>query len=242
MLTAYSGMAEQGLTPGSSVQCPGTQDIGGRIVTNYNSFSRGTTTLDDAFAQSCNTTFAKIATDLPPGKLKEYASKFGLGVDFKIDGLDTFTGSVPQGDVMLDRTESGYGQGLDLVSPFGMAMVASTAAAGKMPTPYLIANHQTAVKGENANPLRPEVIDGLRQMMRSVVTSGSGRGSTAAGEVFAKTGEAEIANGSHAWFTGYRDDLAFSTLIVRGGGSEHAVSVTNEFFKNLDAQPEGQQP
>jgi len=56
----------------------------------------------------------------------------------------------------------------------------------------------------------------------------------AGGEIHAKTGEAEFAGGSHAWFTGYRDDLAFATLIVGGGGSESATAVTDAFFTELD--------
>jgi cell division protein FtsI/penicillin-binding protein 2 len=55
------------------------------------------------------------------------------------------------------------------------------------------------------------------------------------GEIYAKTGEAEINEGSHAWFTGYRDDdIAFATLVVLGGGSETSVSITDAFFQNLD--------
>ena len=65
---------------------------------------------------------------------------------------------------------------------------------------------------------------------------GSGSGVASAGEVYAKTGEAEINGGSHSWLTGYRGDLAFATLIVLGGGSEHATSVTNTFFQNLDGK------
>lgn len=242
ILTAFAGMKNKGLTPDSTVGCPGTQDIGGRIVTNYNSFSLGQTSLESAFAKSCNTTFADISTGLEPGQLKDTAKQFGLGVDFKIEGLDTITGSVPHADVMLDRTEAGYGQGLDLASPFGMAMVASTAAAGKMPTPYLIGgeNHQTQAKGDESQQLPKEQLDELRRIMRSVVTSGSGSGVAGAGEVYAKTGEAEINEGSHSWLTGYRGDMAFATLIVLGGGSEHATSVTNTFFKNLDAAEQPQ--
>ena len=240
MLTAYAGLEKQGLTPDSIVGCPSTQDIGGRIVTNYNSFSLGNTPLENAFAKSCNTTFADISTQLQPGELEEFAKQFGLGVDFKIQGLDTLTGSVPEGEVMLDRTEAGYGQGLDLASPFGMAMVASTVAAGSRPTPYLISgdNHQTASADEAANKLDPVKIDELRRMMRSVVTSGSGRAIGGAGEVYGKTGEAEINEGSHSWFAGYRGDLAFATLVVLGGGSENAVGVTSNFFQNLDRKAE----
>lgn len=240
MITAFAGMQHQELTPDSIVGCPGTQDIGGRIVTNYNSFSLGNTSLENAFARSCNTTFADISTQLKPGQLKEVAGQFGLGQDFDIEGLDTITGTVPEGEVMLDRTEAGYGQGLDLASPFGMAVAASTAAAGRMPTPYLIGgqDHETNVSGEKAKPLPKEQIDGLRRIMRSVVTNGSGSGVAGAGEVYAKTGEAEINGGSHSWFVGYRGDIAFATLIVLGGGSEHATNVTNTFFQNLDGAEE----
>lgn len=241
MLTAYAGLQKQGLTPDSIVGCPGTQDIGGRIVTNYNSFSLGSTQLENAFAKSCNTTFADISTKLKPGELKDVASQFGLGADYDIEGLDTITGSVPEGEKMLDRTEAGYGQGLDLASPFGMAMVASSVAAGRAPTPYLISgeNHHTKVQNEEAKTdakkkLDPKVIEQLRRMMRAVVTNGSGSGVADAGEVYAKTGEAEINGGSHSWLAGYRGDLAFATLVVLGGGSEHATAVTSNFFKNLD--------
>ena len=58
----------------------------------------------------------------------------------------------------------------------------------------------------------------------------------ASGEIFGKTGEAEINGGSHAWFTGFRsdDDIAFATLVVLGGGSETSVAITDAFFQNLD--------
>ncbi|MGJ4096514.1 penicillin-binding transpeptidase domain-containing protein [Corynebacterium macclintockiae] len=251
MLTAYAGLQKQGLTPDSIVDCPGTQDIGGRVVTNYNGFSLGSTPLENAFAKSCNTTFADISTKLKPGELKDVAAQFGLGADYDIEGLETITGSVPEGETMLDRTEAGYGQGLDLASPFGIALVASAVAAGKVPTPYLIAgdNHHTEANNDEAKKdakkkLDPKIIQELRRMMRAVVTNGSGSGVAGAGEVYAKTGEAEINEGSHSWLAGYRGDLAFATLIVLGGGSEHATAVTADFFKNLDgpgAEAEGRQ-
>lgn len=242
VITASAGVEKEGLNADSSVACPATQDIGGRIVTNYNSFSLGNTSMRNAFAQSCNTTFARISTDLEPGELKEEAAKFGLGRDYDIPGLTTMTGQVPEGDVMLDRTEAGYGQGLDLASPFGMALVAATAANGRTPVPNLIntdgvhtldTDGNDAVEGE---PLDPGMLGNLRDMMRAVVTSGSGSAISGAGEVYGKTGEAEINEGSHAWFMGYRGDLAFATMIVLGGGSEHSVAVTQQFFDNLDGE------
>lgn len=235
IITASAGMTHQGVTPGSTVPCPGTMEVGPRIVTNYNSFSRGNTSLDDAFAQSCNTTFADMSARLAPGELQNMGKSFGLGIDYKIPGLDTITGSVPHGDEFMQRVDEGYGQGLDLASPFGMALVAATAAAGKTPVPYLISGHATEVSEEVPAP-DPAVIENLRGMMRSVVTSGTARGmGQKGGEIYAKTGEAEFNGGSHAWFAGYRsDDIAFATLIVGGGGSETSVAVTDHFFRTID--------
>jgi beta-lactamase class D len=242
VITAAAGLDNEDLTADSTVSCPSTQDIGGRVVTNYNTFSLGDTSMREAFAESCNTTFAQMSTDLEPGQLKSEAEQFGMGRDYDIPGLTTITGEVPEGEVMLDRTEAGYGQGLDLASPFGMALVASSVANGKTPVPSLIDTEDVHTldkdgdKAKEGEPLDPGTLGQLRDMMRSVVTTGSGSAIAGAGEVFGKTGEAEINEGSHSWFMGYRDDLAFATMIVRGGSSEHAVSVTDQFFSNLDGE------
>ncbi|HIW91667.1 MAG TPA: penicillin-binding transpeptidase domain-containing protein [Candidatus Corynebacterium avicola] len=242
VITAAAGIENEDLNADTTVSCPSTQDIGGRVVTNYDSFSLGDTSMRNAFAQSCNTTFARISTDLEPGRLKDEAEQFGLGRDYDIPGLTTITGEVPEGEVMLDRTEAGYGQGFDLASPFGMALVASSVANGRTPVPSLIDTDDVHTmdsdgkKAEQGEELDPQMLGNLRDMMRSVVTDGSGSGIAGRGEVYGKTGEAEINDGSHSWFMGYRDDLAFATMIVRGGGSEHAVSVTDRFFANIDEE------
>ncbi|MBC3185334.1 penicillin-binding transpeptidase domain-containing protein [Corynebacterium sp. zg-331] len=233
MITATAGFEHQGLSADSLVPCPGTMDIYGRTVTNYNQFSLGIVPLEQAFAQSCNTSFADISTTLEPGQLKETAKQFGLGLDYEIPGLDTITGSVPEGESALDRTESGYGQGLDLASPFGLALSAATAAAGHTPMPTLITGHETTVS-EKVDPPAPAAIENLRRAMRSVVTQGTARGMKAQGDIYGKTGEAEINEGSHAWFAGYRDDIAFATLVVLGGGSEASVQITDHFLSTLD--------
>ena len=234
IITATAGMERQGLGSGSIVPCPGSMNIYGRIVNNYNQFSLGNVPLERAFASSCNTTFADISTKLEPGELADVGKQFGLGIDYSIPGLHTVTGSIPEGETPLDRTEAGYGQGLDLASPFGLALVAATAARGETPVPVLIDGHTTEVSEDVPAP-SPEAIAQLQQMMRSVVTTGTARGMQAGGAIHGKTGEAEINQGSHAWFAGYRDDdIAFATLVVLGGGSETAVAITDRMFTTLD--------
>ncbi len=236
IITASAGIEDQDLNPGSIVPCPGSMNIYGRVVNNYNGFSLGNVPLQQAFARSCNTTFADISTKLQPGQLEDVGKEFGIGVDYDIPGIATVTGDIPHGDTELSRTEAGYGQGEVLVSPFGLAMVSATAATGHTPVPKLISSRETKVKGEGHNP-KPATIEQLRDLM-GAVTAGGGTAagmSQQGGKIFAKTGEAEINNGSHAWFTGYRDDdIAFATLVVLGGGSETAVAVTDKFFSTLD--------
>ncbi|MBI8989156.1 penicillin-binding transpeptidase domain-containing protein [Corynebacterium meridianum] len=234
IITATAGMMDEDLTPDSIVPCPGAMEIGHRIVTNYNGFSLGSVPLERAFAASCNTSFADISSRLNPGELEQVGKQFGLGLDYTIEGLGTVTGSVPHGDELVDRTEAGFGQGKDLASPFGMALVASTAATGRTPVPVLINGRETTVS-EHVDPPTPQAIEGLQRMMRQVVTTGTARGMQAGGAIHGKTGEAEIAGGSHAWFAGFRDDdIAFATLVVLGGGSETSVAITDHFFRALD--------
>ncbi|MFC3851174.1 penicillin-binding transpeptidase domain-containing protein [Corynebacterium hansenii] len=235
IVTAAAGMDNLGLDPGSTVPCPGTMTLGPRVVTNYNGSGVGDTSLNEAFARSCNTTFADISHRMDPGQLQAEAKRFGIGVDYRIAGLDTITGSVSDGTDEAERIDAGYGQGFDLASPFGMALVSATVAAGHVPTPTLVPQAGTWASA-SPEPLNPETLGHLRSVMRSVVTSGTATAIAGRGEVYGKTGEAEVTGGSHAWFTGWRDDIAFATLIVHGGGSEHAVKVTDAFLANLDGQ------
>jgi cell division protein FtsI/penicillin-binding protein 2 len=70
-------------------------------------------------------------------------------------------------------------------------------------------------------------------MMRMVVTHGTATEIAGQGSVYGKTGEAEFPGGSHAWFTGYRGDLAFAALIVGGGNSTYAVRMVRSMFEGM---------
>ena len=232
MITAGAAIERDMATPNTLLPCPGTMDIGHRTVPNYGGFDLGTVPMSRAFASSCNTTFAELASRMPPRGLTMTAAKYGIGPDYAIEGLTTVTGSVPPTVNLAERTEDGFGQGKVVVSPFGMAMAAATVAAGKTPVPQLIEGRQTAVTGDQT-PISPKILDGLRPMMRLVVTNGTAKDLQGAGDVAGKTGEAEFAGGSHSWFAGYRGDMAFAALIVGGGSSEYAVRMLKGMFDQL---------
>ncbi|MCX6492005.1 MAG: penicillin-binding transpeptidase domain-containing protein [Rhodococcus sp.] len=232
IITAGAAISSGLATPGSTVPCPGRIEIGERSVPNYNEFALGDVTMSTAFTRSCNTSFAKLASEMSPDALTVAASQFGVGPDYDVVGLPTDSGSVPPADELVQRTEDGFGQGKVVVSTFGMALAAATVAHGSTPVPNLLVGRETAITGDHP-PIEPAMVDGLRGMMRSVVTSGTAERIADQGEVYGKTGEAEVEGGSHSWFVGYRGDIAFATLVVRGGSSDNAVAVTREMFEQL---------
>ncbi len=238
MVTSAAAFHEDMSNPDAIVPCPGEIQIGERTIPNYDGFALGPVPLRTAFAQSCNTTFADLASRMGPTDLTHAAAAMGLGPDYDVPGLTVESGSVPVEPELVARSEDGFGQGKVLASPLGMALVAAAAQSGHAQTPSLIVGRETKVTGPAAS-LSDDVYQRLRPMMRAVVTEGTGTAIADAGEVYGKTGEAEVAGGSHAWFAGYRGDIAFATLIVLGGDSTNSVRVTRDFF---DAIPEGYRP
>lgn len=232
IVTAGAAIEEGIATPETTVPCPGRIVIGERSVPNYNEFALGDVSMSTAFTRSCNTSFAKLASEMSADALTDAAAMFGIGPDYGVVGLPTESGSVPPAEELVQRTEDGFGQGKVLVSTFGMALAAATVAHGSTPVPTLIEGEPTTVDGDHP-PIEPAMVDGLRGMMRSVVTSGTADRIADQGEVYGKTGEAEVEGGSHAWFVGYRGDLAFATLVVRGGSSDNAVAVTRDMITAL---------
>jgi cell division protein FtsI/penicillin-binding protein 2 len=232
IITAGAAIERDMATPDTLLGCPGVIDIGHRTIPNYGGFDLGTVPMSRAFASSCNTTFAELASRMPPRGLTTTAAQYGIGPDYQIAGITTVSGSVPPTVNLAERTEDGFGQGKVLVSPFGMAMAAATVAAGKTPLPQLIEGRQTTVTGDQT-PITPKMLDGLRPMMQLVVTNGTAKDINGMGDVRGKTGEAEFEGGSHSWFAGYRGDMAFAALIVGGGSSEYAVRMLRWMLESL---------
>jgi transpeptidase family protein/MecA-like transpeptidase family protein len=220
-------------TPSTMVGCPGTTVIEGRTIPNENQFNLGTVPLITAFAQSCNTTFSQVAAGLSATALPKSAKQLGIGVDYTIPGFTTNTGTIKADSDTLARASDGFGQGTDLVSVFGEALMAATVAHGSTPTPYLIKG-DTTQSDTRPQPIPAGVQSNLQQMMRAVVTSGTAKSIAGINPpVYGKTGTAQFGDGthSHGWFTGYQGDLAFSILLVGGESSSPAVVVAGNFLR-----------
>ncbi|MGH3759562.1 penicillin-binding transpeptidase domain-containing protein [Actinophytocola sp.] len=233
IVTAIAGIEAGKTQPNARVGCPGTVKINGRVVPNNDEFDKGVIPLHSAFAFSCNTTFAELAAKLEPSALTDTARRLGLGADFVMSGATTVTGSVPPATNVVERAEDGFGQGKVVASPFGMALVASTVAAGTMPTPTLLAGSRTESDTVDPEPVDPQVLTAMHAMMREVTQRTSALAPYP--DVRGKTGTAQFGDGkrAHGWYVGFRDDLAFAILITDAGQSAKAVAAATRFLAAL---------
>ncbi|HSZ29272.1 MAG TPA: penicillin-binding transpeptidase domain-containing protein [Pseudonocardiaceae bacterium] len=234
IVTAVAALEAKEVTPDSPVACPATTTVGERVVPNDHFFDLGTVPLHTAFARSCNTTFAQLAARLGAGALTDAAHQMGIGMDYDIAGVMTVTGQVPPSESMVRRAENGFGQGRVLASPFGMALVAATVAAGgQLPTPILIRGMPTHMALGPVAPMPRAAADAVRAMMREAVTQGTAKVLSGQGQLYGKTGTAEDDATAHGWFVGFRGDLAFATLVVGAGSSSPALDVSGHFLSAL---------
>jgi hypothetical protein len=232
IVTAAAALAGGKVTGATPLGCPPTITVEGRVIPNSGRFDKGTIPLSSAFAFSCNTTFAQLATQMGPTELTGMAKSLGLGVDFVMPGATTVTGSVPPAAGVVERAEDGFGQGRVVASPFGMALLVSTVANGTMPTPTLLRGASTKADSQ-VDPVPAPVLDGVRAMMQEMVRITPAL--AAFPGLHGKTGTAQFGDGvhSHGWFVGYRGDLAFAVLLTGAEKSAKAVTAAARFLSGL---------
>jgi cell division protein FtsI/penicillin-binding protein 2 len=227
IITATAALDSHVARPADTLSCPGTVTLGGRVVHNENSFSLGSVSMQAAFAHSCNTTFAGLASRLPAGALVDAAAKYGIGAGWQLP-VPSFSGSLPPPADQVEAAADAIGQGKVLVSPLAMALVAAGVQHGAAVAPSLLAGTVAAAK--NRPPaLTPATVATLRTFARAVVTEGTATLLAGLpGAVAGKTGTAEYGTASpprsHAWFVGYRGDLAFA-VFIEDGQSSHTTAV-----------------
>ena len=224
------------LTPRSTVRCSPTVAVDGRKFSNYSDYpssQQGRITLQTALAQSCNTAFIGQLSKLDQASLADAASSLGFGIDYDV-GFPSFFGSVPSDPTATGRAAAVIGQGKVEASPMAMAAVAASVAAGETVIPRLVDGQQATSKGK---PLTDQEARQLREMMRAVVTEGSGRvlGNLPGAAVLAKTGTAEYGTSeplkTHAWMIAVQGDLAVAVFVNDGkSGSSTAGPLLRTFL------------
>jgi beta-lactamase class D len=168
-------------------------------------------TLSNAFANSCDTTFAPLGADLGPQKLVAMARRFGFDRPTGLSGaLESTIPSADQIGSPVAIGASAIGQGLVQASTLEMADVAATIAdRGRRPLPTML----YGVRPRFVRVIAPRVAGEVQGMMEAVVSEGTGTAAQIPGiTVAGKTGTAELkdtagkkneAKATDAWFVAY---------------------------------------
>ncbi len=234
-------LLRSGLTPDSAVDCPATVVVDGKSFKNYDDYpssALGRITLRRAVANSCNTAIIGAGTTLANGALAQAAAALGVGVDHDL-GFPAYFGQVPEPASETEAAADLIGQGTVLASPMAMAAVAASVAEGHAVLPRLLPSVDSSPVPP-ADPLTTSEARQLRELMRAVVTEGSGSLlQDLPGEVGAKTGTAEYgdpaADGSlptHTWMIATQGDLAVAVFVETGqSGSGTAGPLLKAFLR-----------
>ncbi|SCG62394.1 penicillin-binding transpeptidase domain-containing protein [Micromonospora zamorensis] len=232
------GLLDRGaVTLDGPVACPKTFTVDGRSFKNSDNFELGSVPFRTDFAKSCNTAFASLAPKLGGDGLAAAGRALGLEGQWDL-GTDAFTGKVSTGGSPAEQAAASFGQGTTLVSPLAMAGATAAVARGRFEQPKLLLDPAPAKPAAAGEQLKPESVAALRSMMREVVTSGTGSAlKDVPGEVYGKTGTAEYDDNpahTHAWFVGWRGDVAFAVFVEKGGASTaSAVPIAERFLRAL---------
>jgi cell division protein FtsI/penicillin-binding protein 2 len=220
------------------VACPDTLTVNGYTIHNAEPEGIGTAPLSLNFAKSCNTAFASLAPQLGPIGLQTTAKQLGVGIPWDL-GVDVYTGSVSANGDAAEQAAAAFGQGKTTISPVVMAAMAAAISRGQWKQPHLILDPAPVKPAADQPALKQPTVDALKQMMREVVTDGTGvKVKNVPGDpIYGKTGTAEHDNKptpTHSWFMGFRGDVAFCVFVQDGGMStDAAVPIAGKFFTNL---------
>ncbi|WP_030488087.1 penicillin-binding transpeptidase domain-containing protein [Micromonospora chokoriensis] len=234
------GLLDRGaVTLDGPVDCKKTFTVDGRSFKNSDNFELGSVPFRTDFAKSCNTAFAALAPKLGSDGLAAAGRTLGLEGQWDL-GTDAFTGKVSTGGSLAEQAAASFGQGTTLVSPLAMAGATAAVARGRFEQPKLLIDPAPAKPAPAGEQLKPESVAALRAMMREVVTTGTGSAlKDVPGEVYGKTGTAEYDDNpahTHAWFVGWRGDVAFAVFVEKGGSSTaSAVPIAERFLRALPA-------
>jgi peptidoglycan glycosyltransferase len=202
-------------------------------------------TLANAFATSCDTTFAPLGAQLGGPKLVAMAKRFGFDRPTGIAGA--LESTIPQADQIGSPVAVGasaIGQGLVQASTLEMADVAATIAdSGRRPLPTMLYGARTRF----VHVTSPKIAGEVQGMMEAVVSEGTGTTAQIPGiTVAGKTGTAELrdtagkkneAKFTDAWFVGYAPvpdpKVVVAALFPNSGyGADTAAPVVRQLIED----------
>ncbi len=217
--------------------CEGFCEIEGRKFNCHKREGHGMQDLSLALANSCNCYFYNLAQNLGYEKIYKKAKEFNLGVGFDIaDNYSVSKGNIPSPKSVLTKSETanlGIGQGGISLSPLSVLNIYNAIAnGGEYYVPSVVSKTvkdgkaTKYKKGGKVKVLSENTADMLKNMLKLVVTNGTGiaaqsnaaqtAGKTATAQTGRYNGNKEINDN---WFCGFFpfDDPQYTVLCMQEG-------------------------
>ena len=260
-VTALAGLS-LGYPASKTHDCTGVFELGGMRLHCARRWGHGELDLRHALMVSCNPFFCNLGLEAGTNALRRAARELGLGQRTGIDlGVDT-AGVVPDAEWKMrtyrekwftgDVAQMSIGQGMLLVSPLQMALVAGAIGTGYRVTPRLKAGLPSE---RRALAFPAEHLQVVREGMRMVV---AGDGETRGGgwrcgeglsvAASGKTGTAEVGRGAtrrkNTWFVAYAPSesptVALAIVIENGeSGGSTAAPCANAILRHVFGTEDG---
>ena len=236
-----------------TVICQGTTPLmpGGVSETHINA-GHGEVSLQAAMAQSCNHYFGFMGLKMGPKKIISAAEQMAFNQKIELDRFHLAKSKCLIGredDPALTWAAIGQAAGEDeiTVSPLHLALISGMIANnGRMVEPYLVESmvYPSAVetnvskRGSLMAQIDPGLAQELTELLRQVVSSGTGVNAQAAGlDVCGKTGTAEGFNENgeliiSSLFTGFssNSDYPFAVAVVLDDSSAGSSAIAGQLL------------
>lgn len=234
-----NGLYEEGddVPGGPTFQLPQTTGDTGLIDNEGRSCGATTVSFTQAMANSCNTTFARLAIEVGAERLQEQAEAFGFNQEYFDDLLPQAVSRFPEEANEPQTGQTGIGQFDVAATPLQMAMVvAGIANGGTVMKPYLVDEVQSP-EFEQIEQTDPEALSDavssstasqLTDLLVATVDEGTASPAAIPGvQVAGKTGTAQSGQDDvppYAWFVSFApaDDpeVAVAVMIQEAPGIE----------------------
>lgn len=255
IVTAAAALDTGRYTPSSRIAGASPLTVSGTPLRNDGNQSFGRLTLTQSLSYSVDTVFAQVGESAGRQTMTTYMRRFGFYASPRLgptslrlaaSGVRLGGGLVSPTSGRVDLGRLAVGQGRLVATPLQMAMVAAAVAdGGKLMSPHL----ETIAPTLFARVMDPATARALTQMMREVVTHGTGTPAGLAGlQIAGKTGTAHLDgrpfNLTDAWFIGFapanHPTLAVAVMlgdIKDGSGGTQAAPIAARVIGQLLGHP-----
>ena len=228
--------------------CEGQLFVGQKVIHCYNNHAHGRISLEEAFALSCNTAFAKMEADIDVDRLNAiselffYNESMPLEIATKDSSFELTSESSPN-----EIVETIIGQGKTLITPLNNVMIASAVANQGVSMQPFISKQVVSDEGEVVSVteskayrtiMTPAMAATIEGYMIETSRMGTAKAlDTTSYDIASKTGTAENSQGAaHAWYIGYapanNPQIALAILVENVGSStENSVPIADALYK-----------